>query len=45
VINNRALGGFFFRGINSVSIAGGKVRAAVGSNKEEGDRVFRKEMV
>jgi hypothetical protein len=45
MINNGTFGGLLFRGINGVSIAGGKIRTAVGSNEREGDRVFGKEMV
>jgi hypothetical protein len=45
MINNGALGGFFLRGVNSMGIAGGKIRAAVGSDERESDRVFRKEVV
>jgi hypothetical protein len=45
VINNGALGSLLFGGINSVGVAGGEVRAAVGSNEGEGNGVFRKEMV
>jgi hypothetical protein len=45
MINNRAFGSLFFRGINSVGIAGGKVRAAVSSDEGEGNGIFRKEVV
>jgi hypothetical protein len=45
MINNRAFGGLFFRGINGMSIARGEVRAAVGGNEREGDGIFGKEMV
>jgi hypothetical protein len=45
MIDNRAFGSLFFRGINSVGIAGGKVRAAVGGDEGKSNRVFRKEVV
>jgi hypothetical protein len=45
MINNGMFGGLFFRGINSVGIAGRKVRTAVGGDEGEGDRVFGEEVV
>jgi hypothetical protein len=45
MINDGALGGLFFRGINSMGVARGKVRTAVGGDEGEGDGIFRKEMV
>jgi hypothetical protein len=45
MINNGAFGGLFFRGINSMSVTGGKVCTAVSSDERKGDGVFRKEMV
>jgi hypothetical protein len=45
MINNGAFGGLFFRGIDSMGIAGGEVHAAVSGDEGEGDRVFGKEVV
>jgi hypothetical protein len=45
MVNNGTFGGLFFRGVNSVGIAGGKVRAAVGGDEREGNGVFRKEVI
>jgi hypothetical protein len=45
MINNGAFGSLFFRGINSMGIAGGKVCAAVGGDEGEGYGVLRKEVV
>jgi hypothetical protein len=45
MIDNRALGSLLFRSVNSVGIAGGKVRTAVCGDERKGDRIFRKEMV
>jgi hypothetical protein len=45
MIDNRALGSLLFRSVNSVGIAGGKVRAAVGGDEGEGNGIFGKEMV
>jgi hypothetical protein len=45
MIDNRALSSLFFRGINSVGIAGGEVHTAVGGNEGKGDGIFGKEMV
>jgi hypothetical protein len=45
MINNRVLGSLLFGGVNSVGIAGRKVRAAVSGDEGKGDRVFRKEVV
>jgi hypothetical protein len=45
MINDGVLGSLFFRGINSMGVAGGKVRAAVSGDEGEGDWVFGKEMV
>jgi hypothetical protein len=45
MINNGAFGSLFFRGINSMGVAGGNVCTAVGGDEGEGDRIFRKEVV
>jgi hypothetical protein len=45
MINNGAFGSLLFRGINSVGVAGGKVRAAVSGDERESNRIFGKEMV
>jgi hypothetical protein len=45
MINNGAFGGLFFRGINGMGVARGKVRTAVGGDEGEGNGVFRKEVV
>jgi hypothetical protein len=45
MIDNRALGSLFFRGVNSVGIAGGEIRTAVGGDEGKGNGIFRKEMV
>jgi hypothetical protein len=45
MINNRALGGFLFRGINGMGVTGRKVRTAVRGDEREGNGVFRKEVV
>jgi hypothetical protein len=45
MIDNRALGSFFFRGINSIGVAGGEVHAAVSGDEGEGNGIFRKEVV
>jgi hypothetical protein len=45
MINNRALGGLLFRGINSMSVARRKIHTVVGGDEGEGNGVFRKEMV
>jgi hypothetical protein len=45
MINNGTFGSLFFRGINSMGIAGGEVRTAVGGDEGEGNGVFRKEVV
>jgi hypothetical protein len=45
MIDNGSFGSLFFGGINSMGIAGGKVRTAVRGDERKSDRVFRKEMV
>jgi hypothetical protein len=45
MINNGSFGSLFLRGINSMGVAGGKVRAAVGGDEGEGNGIFRKEMI
>jgi hypothetical protein len=45
MIDNGVFGSLLFGGVNSVGIAGGKVRTAVGGDEGEGNGVFRKEMV
>jgi hypothetical protein len=45
MINDGVFGGLLFRGIDSMGIAGGKVRAAVSGDEGEGNGVFRKEVV
>jgi hypothetical protein len=45
MVNNGAFGSFLFRSINGMGVARLKVRAAVGGNEGEGNRVFREEMV
>jgi hypothetical protein len=45
MINNGVLGGLLFRGVNSMGIAGRKVRTTVSSDEREGDRIFGKEVV
>jgi hypothetical protein len=45
MIDNRAFGSLFLRGVNSMGVAGGKVCTAVGGDEGEGSGVFRKEVV
>jgi hypothetical protein len=45
MVDNRALGSLFFRGVNSVGITRREVRTAVCGDEGKSDRIFRKEMV
>jgi hypothetical protein len=45
MIDNRALGSLFFRGVDSMGVAGGEVCTAVRGDERKSDGIFRKEVV